>query len=126
MTIDEQVESLAREVRELTRLHGELARVELQTGARRLVTTLCLMGFGVIVGMLVLFASGVAAYLLLAAVLPKAAAAALVAFGYLLVAAGSWWLAWRLMRGASGVFLPQTRQMLSELMHWRDNEPTSS
>lgn len=126
MSIDEQVESLARDVRELTRLHGELARVELQTGARRLVTTLCLMGFGVIVGMLVLFASGVAVYLLLAAVLPKAAAAALVAFGYLLVAAGAWWWAWRLMSGASGVFLPQTRQMLSELLHWRDDEPTNS
>jgi len=126
MSIDEQVESLAREVRELTRLHAELARVELQTGARRLVTTLCLLGFGVIVGVLVLAAFGFALYFLLAAVLPQAAAAAIVALGYLIVVIVAWWLAWRLMRGAGGVFLPQTRQMISELMHWRDDKPTNS
>ena len=127
MIIDEQVESLAREVRELTRLHGELARTELQTGARRLVTTLALMMFGVIVGVLVLGALGFATYFLLAAALPRAAAAGLVALGYLIVVVAAWWYAWRLMRGAGGVFLPRTRQMLSEMMHWRDhNESTNS
>jgi hypothetical protein len=125
MKLEEQVQALAGEVRELGRLHGELARVELQTGARRLVTTLALLAFGVIVGVLVLAAAGFAVYFWLCNVLPPAGAASLVALGYFLVMLGAWLLGWRLMRGASGLLLPRTRQMLEELLHWRQ-KPTES
>jgi len=125
MKLEEQVQALAGEVRELGRLHGELARVELQTGARRLVTTLALLAFGVIVGVLVLAAGGFAVYFWLCTVLPPAGAASLVALGYFLVMSGAWLLGWRMMRGASGLLLPRTRQMLEELLHWRE-KPTES
>ena len=80
----------------------------------------------VIVGVLVLAAFGFATYFLLAAVLPRAAAAALVAFVYLAIAGTAWWYAWRMMQGAGGILLPRTRQMISEMMQWRDHKESNN
>lgn len=127
--VDEHVREVGREVREFAALHMQLAHEEARSGSTRLVSSLFLMGFGVAMFALVLIAGGVAIFLWLRDVMPPAGAAALVAFGYLLVAIGAWWGAWRLIHGAGALLLPQTRALLWELISCRDeakNSPPAS
>ncbi len=58
--IDEHVSAVGEEVRELARLHAELARLEMRGGVRRLVGGICLLGFAVLMATLVLVAADVA------------------------------------------------------------------
>lgn len=123
--VDEHVREVGREVRDFAALHLQLARAEARQGSKHLLSSLFLLAFGVATFSLVLVAAGVALFLLLAGVMPPAAAAALVAAGYLLVGVAAWWAGWRLMQGADALFLPQTRTLLSELITCRD-EPMNS
>jgi len=75
---------------------------------------------------LVFVAAGVSLFFWLQGVLNPAAAAALVAVAYLLVAIGTWWVGWRWMKGAGALTLPQTRAMLWEAITCRDEATTSS
>lgn len=123
--VDEHVRDVGREVREFAALHLQLAREEARGGSKYLVVSIFLLAFGVATFSLVLVAAGVALFLLLARVVAPAAAATLVAAGYFLVGAAAWWAGWRLMQGASALFLPQTRTLLWELITCRD-KPTNS
>jgi len=123
--IDDRVQAIGNEVRELARLHGELARTELRHGWMRLIGGLFLLGFGVAAGLLVLVIAGVACILFLAPRLGTAGAAATVALVDALVAGISLWLGVRTLRGATSLLLPRTRTLLWELLTWRD-PPTKS
>ena len=123
--VDEHVRSVGRDVRELARLHGELARVEVQSGSRRLLTALFLLGFGVMMGTLFVVALGAALFVWMRTVVTAPAAALIVALAFARVMLIAWTVAWRLIRSADGLLLPRTRTMLWELLRWRD-EPTSS
>lgn len=118
--IDDHVRAVGREVRELARLHGELARTELWEGARRLVIAMFLFGIGVAIGALSLAAFGMAAFFLLSRVVETPGAAALVAVSFFALMMGLWLCAWRVLRGSNALSLPRTRQMLWELLQWRD------
>jgi len=123
--IDDRVEAIGGDVREIARLHAELARTELRHGWMRLVGGLFLLGFGVAAGSLVLVIAGVACVLFLAPHLGTAWAAATVSLLGALVACFALWLGVRTLRGASSLFLPRTRTLLWELLTWRD-PPTNS
>lgn len=118
--IDAHVQAVSQEVRELARLHAELARVEMRDGVRRLVGAACLLGFAVLMATLVLVAGDVALFSVLQGPLSAAAAAATVALADLVVAVLGAVLGWRLLRGAGSLLLPRTRSMLVELLTCRD------
>jgi uncharacterized membrane protein YqjE len=123
--IDDHVRAVGREVRELARLHGELARVEARDGLRRLLTALFLLGFGVMMGTLVIVALGLALFAWVRSLVASPAAAALVALVFAAITVTVWLVAWRLMRGSRDLLLPRTRAMLWEMVRCRD-EPTNS
>lgn len=123
--IDDRVEAIGGDVRELVRLHGELARTELRHGWMRLICGLFLLGFGVTVGTLVVVMVSVTWVLFLSPQLGTAAATATVALMDSLVAGIALWLGIRTLRGATSLFLPRTRTLLWELLTWRD-PPTNS
>ena len=124
--IDEHVRAVGREVRDLARLHGELARVEALVGVRRLVMALCLLAFGVTMAVLVIIAFSIALFAWIRSWLSAPYAAFLVGLAFAVVMAGSWLLSWRLARGAKALLLPRTRAMLWELLQWREAPTTSS
>ena len=123
--IDDHVRAVGREVRELARLHGELVHVELRGGARRLIAAVLLVGFGIMMAGLVVVAFGFALFAWLSSLLTTPSAALIVALGFAATMMLSWWMSWRLLRGAKSLLLPQTRTMLWELLRWRD-VPTNS
>lgn len=123
--IDEHVQAVGREVRELARLHAQLAGVEMRDGVRRLVGAVCLLGFAVLMATLVLVAGDVALFSLLQGPLSTPAAAATVALVDLAVAALGAFFGWRLLRGAGSLLLPRTRSMLVELLTCRDTPKNS-
>lgn len=124
--IDEHVRTVGREVRELARLHAELAQVEVHAGSRRLLTGLFLLGFGVAMGALVLVAFGTALFEWMRTLVAPPAAAAIVGCVFVAVMLGAWWAGWRLLRGARGLLLPRTRAMLWEMLGWPDELTNSS
>ena len=123
--IDDRVQAIGNEVRELARLHGELAQTELRHGWNRLIAGLFLLGFGVLAGLLVIVLFSVASVAFLAPRLGNAGSAATVAIVDAIVAGVSLWLGARMLRGATTLSMPRTRSMLWELLTWRD-PPTSS
>ncbi len=123
--IDDRVQAIGSEVRELARLHGELARTELRHGWIRLIGGLFMIGFGVAAGVLVIVIAGVACILFLAPHLGTAGAAATVALADALVAGITLWLGVRTLRGAASLLMPRTRTLLWELITWSD-PPTNS
>ena len=124
-SLEEQLRAVERDVRELVRLHGDLARFEARSGLLRLLLGMFMMGVGVFVAGFVLLAAGFAFYLSLVRVMPPAGAATVVAAGFALTSLGAWFLAWRLLQGAGSLLLPRTRALLSEMFTWR-NKPTGS
>jgi hypothetical protein len=124
--IDEHVRAVGRDVRDLARLHAELARVEVQSGSRRLVTGLFLLWFGVMIGALVLAAFGIAFFAWVRSLVSTPVAATIVGLVFTAVMLGSWYVGWRLLRGAGDLLMPRTRMMLMEMLGWHNNEPTSS
>ena|SRR2546422_2641580 len=124
--IDEHVRAVGEEVRELARLHGELARTELREGSSRFVRGIFLFSFGILTGALVLVAAGVGLFFVLDGTLSHAGAAAAVAGIYLGVSGLAMWLGWRWIGGVTSVMLPRTRAMLWELLTWREDKPTDS
>lgn len=127
--VDEHVRGVGREVREFVALHWQLLCEEARDGSKHLLLAVFLLAFGVATSALVFIAAGIALYLLLVRIVPDAAAAGLVALGYLLVVAGAWWAAWRFLKGAGALLLPRTRTLLWELITCRDeakNSPPSS
>lgn len=123
--IDDRVQAIGSEVRELARLHGELARTELRHGWMRLVAGFFLLGFGVAAGLLVIVIASVACILFLSPRLGTAGAAAMVAVVDALVAGIALWFGVRTLRGATSLLMPRTRTLLWELLTWRD-PPTNS
>lgn len=123
--IDEHARAVGQEVRELARLHAELASAEVHEGTRSFVRGVLLCGFGILVGTLVLVAAGVALFFLWNQVLTPAGAAGMVALIYLVVGAGALWLGVRLVGGLHAVLLPRTRAMLWELLTCRDRAEKS-
>jgi hypothetical protein len=121
----EELRALERDVRELVRLHGELARFEARAGLLRLVIGVFLLGVGGFVGGLVLLAAGFAFYLFLVRFMPPAGAAALVAGAFALVSFGTWFVAWRQLEGTRSLSLPRTRALLQEMLTW-PKRPTGS
>lgn len=118
--IDDRVQAIGQDVRELARLHGELARNELRQGWMRLVSGLFLIGFGVLAALLVVVLTSVAAIQFLAPRLGSAGSAATVALVDAMLAAVSLWLGGRILRGAASLSMPRTRTLLWELLTWRD------
>lgn len=123
--IDEKVQTVGREVRELARLHRELARAELREGIGQVVIACFLFGLGVLVAGLALLAAGVALFYLLDAYVPRALAAALVALLYGAAALGAYLIAFRRLEGSRSLSLPRTRAMLKELLRWPDDPKDS-
>jgi uncharacterized membrane protein YqjE len=123
--IDEHVRAVGREVRDLARLHAELARVEVQSGSRRLVTGLFLLWFGVMMGALVLAAFGIAFFAWFRTLVSTPVAAAIVGLVFTAVMLGSWFFGWRLLRSSGDLLMPRSRTMLLEMLGWH-NEQTSS
>lgn len=123
--IDDHVRAVGREVGELARLHGELARVEIAHGSRRLVIAVFLLAFGVMMGTLVIVALGLALFAWIRTLVTTPAAAASVGLVFAAIMAVAWFVSWRLIRSARSVLLPQTRQMLWEMFQCRD-APTNS
>jgi hypothetical protein len=123
--LDEHVRAVGREVRELARLHGELARTEMLEGGLRVAVGIFLFAVGVTIGGLALAAVGFALYLLLARTLTTPGAAAIVALCFFALTILMWLLAWHILRGSRGLTLPRTRQMLWELLQWRDDRTNS-
>ena len=123
--IDEHVREVGRDVRELANLHGELARSEITLGLRRLVIGVFLFAVGVSLVAVALIASATSLYFLFENIVAPPAAAALVALVFLLFTGLLWLAAWRALSGSYALTLPRTRQMIWELLQWRDN-PTNS
>jgi hypothetical protein len=123
--IDEHVRAVGREVRQLARLHGALARTEASQGLRRFVIAVFLFAVGVAIGALGLAAFGMAAFFMLAKLVDSPGAAALVALCFFVLMMVLWFAAWRLLRAAYALTLPRTRQMIWELLKWQE-EPTDS
>lgn len=123
--IEEDLRAAGREARTLAELHAELARTELQRGALHLAVGIFLFGLGIAVGGLALAAASIALYLVLDRFLAAPLAGSLVALLLAALTLFAWWLAWRVLRGARSLSLPVTRQMLGELLRWRDG-PTKS
>jgi hypothetical protein len=118
--IDEHVRAVGREVRELARLHGALARTELSEGMRHLVIAIFLFAVGVAIGALALAALGMAVFFLLQRFVDTPGAAALVAASFFGLMMLLWLIAWRMLRGSGALGMPRTRQMIWELLQWRD------
>jgi uncharacterized membrane protein YqjE len=123
--IDEKVQTVGREIRELARLHQELARAELREGIGRIVIACFLFGIGVFIGGLALLAAGVAVFYLLDVYVPPALAAALVALMYGALALGAYLVAFRFLEGSRSLSLPRTRAMLKELLQWPEDPKDS-
>ena len=123
--IDDRVQAIGNDVRELARLHGELAHHELRRGWTRLVAGLFLLGFGVAAGLLVVVLLSIASVAFLAPRLGTAGSAATIALIDAVIAGAALWLGVRMLRGAADLSLPRTRTMLWELLTWRD-PPTNS
>jgi len=123
--IDDRVQAIGNDVRELARLHGELAHHELRRGWTRLVAGLFLLGFGVAAGLLVVVLLSIASVAFLAPRLGTAGSAATIALIDAVIAGAALWLGIRMLRGAADLSLPRTRTMLWELFTWRD-PPTNS
>jgi MFS family permease len=124
-SIEEQLRAVERDVRDLVRLHGELARAEASAGLLHLVIGLFMLGVGIFVAGFVMLAGGFALYLLLVRFIPPAGAASTVALVFALVSLAAWFVAWRFLQGAGSLSLPRTRAMISELLTWRQ-KPNSS
>lgn len=123
--IDDRVQAIGNDVRELARLHGQLAHTELRHGFARLIAGLFLLGFGAAAGLLVVILLSVASVSFLAPRLGTAGSAATIALVDAIVAGAALWLGIRMLRGAAALSMPRTRSMLSELLTWHD-PPTNS
>jgi uncharacterized membrane protein YqjE len=123
--IDEKVQTVGEEIRELARLHQELARAELREGVRRIGVACFLFGIGIFVGGLSLLAAGVAIFSLFDRFMARGLAAAVVAVLYGASALAAYFIAFHRLEGTRSLLLPRTRALLKELLQWRD-DPKSS
>ena len=123
--LDENVQAVGEDVRQLARMHVELARTEVREGATRFVRGMFLFGFGVASGGLVLVAAGIALFSLLGGLMAPAAAVATVGIIYLAVSVAALWIGWRWIRGIASLLLPRTRALLWELITCRDKRSAS-
>ena len=118
--IDEHVQAVGEEVRELAKLHAELARAEVREGTTDFVRGVLLCAFGVLVLALTLVAAGVALFFLAHRVLTPAGAAGVVTLVYLVVGGIAVRQGIRRVGGLGALLLPRTRAMLWELVTCRD------
>ena len=123
--VDEHIRAVGQEVRDLAKLHVDLAAAEVRDGSKQFVRGVILLGYGILLGTLVLVALGVCLFFLLDRWLSQAGAAAVVAVVFLAAGSTALWLGWRSLGGVSSVTLPRTRAMLWELFTCRD-KPTDS
>jgi hypothetical protein len=123
--IDEHVRDVGREVRELARLHGELAQTELYDGLKRLAIAIFLLGVAVATGGLGIAAASLALYFVFTARVSPPAAAGLVGAALVGLAFLACFVAWRVLKGSQALFLPRTRAMVWELLQWRDDPKDS-
>ena len=123
--VDEHVRAVGQGVRDLAKLHVDLACEEVRDGSKRFVRGAILVGFGILLGTLVVVALGVSLFFLLDQWLSTSLAAAAVAVVFLAAGTAALWLGWRSLGGVSSVTLPRTRAMLWELLTCRD-KPTDS
>ena len=123
--IDEQAQDLGRHVGEVVKLHVDLARAELRAGSARFVLGLVALATSIFVASLAMVAFALALYLTLRAVLSPIFAAGLVGVLLALMSAIGFMQGWKWVRGIRSLLLPRTREMVGELLAWRDDKTSS-
>lgn len=120
--------SLGRDMRDLARLHVDLARSEMRFGRARFMRGVVLIASSLIVGGLVLGAVGLALFWAWSPRLTPIGAALAVAALYSLVATGLSLLGRRWLRDGESVLMPRTRSLLREIWQWdsADQDRTNS
>jgi uncharacterized membrane protein YqjE len=118
-------EELGADLKEFVKLHFDLAQTEMRDGWLRCLGGLVIIGIVAGLGILGVLALTAALYLVLDGPLsPAGAAAAVAAFFGLLCLIGLR-VGLKLLSGVGSVFLPRTREMLWELLTWRDDRKNS-
>ena len=123
--IEEQVQAVGRQAREVAKLHVDLARTEIRDGSTRFLWGLVLVGASVCIGTVTLVTCALALYLLLRTVLSPVLAATCVAVILGLLSAIGFRWGWSLIRGIRGWSLPRTRAMVGEIFSWREDKSNS-
>ncbi|HZM16969.1 MAG TPA: phage holin family protein [Candidatus Krumholzibacteria bacterium] len=123
--IDEQAQDLGRHVGEIVKLHVDLARAELRAGSARFVLGLVALATSIFVASLAIVAFALALYLLLRSLLSPILAATIVGVLLALVSALGFLQGWKWVRGIGSLLLPRTREMVGELLAWRDDKTSS-
>ena len=123
--IDEQARTLSRNVGEFAKLHVDLARAELRAGSARFAIGFIVLTASVFVASLATVAFAVALFFALRALLSTILAAILVGIVLSGLAALGFYLGWRFLREVRSLSLPRTREMVGELLQWRDDQTNS-
>ena len=123
--IDEQARTLSQHVGELAKLHVDLARAELRAGSTRFILGLVVLVASVFVASLAAVAFALALYLWLRSLLSPIPAAGIVGLVLALASVLGFRLGWHWLRGVRSVLLPRSREMVGELLAWRDDKKSS-
>jgi uncharacterized membrane protein YqjE len=123
--IDEHVQAVGEEVRELANLHAQLALTEIREGTTSFVRGVILCAFGVLASALVLVAFGMVVFFLANRTLTPAGAATVVMAAYGVIGWATIRFGTRSLERVSSLFLPRTRAMLWELVTCRDKRTKS-
>ncbi len=123
--IDEQAQDLGRHVGEIVKLHVDLARAELRAGSARFALGLVALATSVFVASLALVAFALALFFSLRSFLSPILAAAIVGVLLALLSALGFLQGWKWVRGIRSLLLPRTREMVGELLAWRDDKTSS-
>lgn len=123
--IEEHGPAVGEELKEFAKLHIDLAQSEMREGSIHCLGGLVLFGVAAGLGVLALLALTAALYLVLDGPLSPAGAAAAVAVFFGLLCLIGVRVALKLLSGVGSLFLPRTREMLWELLTWRDDRKSS-
>lgn len=123
--IDEQARTLSRHVGDFAKLHVDLARAELRAGSARFAIGIILLLASVFVASLAAVAFAVALYFWLRSLLSTIFAASIVGGVLVGLSALGFTMGWRFLRGVHSLSMPRTREMVGELLAWRDDKTNS-
>jgi hypothetical protein len=123
--LDEHARAVGEDVREYAKLHVDLARTEVRDGSTRFVWGLVVFVWGIGIGTLAIVGVCASLYLFLHTLMPPPAAAGVVTIVFVGVGALAFRLAWKLLGGVRSLLLPLTREMLWEVLPWRNGKHNS-
>jgi len=123
--VDDRSRAVGEDLKDLVKLHVDLARTEVRYGSTRVLCGLVAVVAAVGVGVLGFLFGTAGLYLVLRDAFGAAAAAGLVALLYVAICALALGIGIRLLKGVRSLMLPRTRQMLWELFTWREDKSES-